>query len=94
MKVICSKNNHGDLCRDCKHSIPHEYLPTCLGARCITYALEFAHQQGGCSTCSFNDECVQYDKGNGVSLNLFKTGEDCRQYMRKVVFARCVEYAA
>lgn len=87
MKVICNKNDHGRLCIDCKHSIIHDALPTCIGSLCITYCLQFAYENIMCDVCSLKDSCIQYE--NGTRLSLFNRGEECNEYRKLKVFAKC-----
>lgn len=89
MKVICDKREHGALCCDCKHSIVHDSLPTCIGSRCITYCLDFAYKNIMCDTCQLRDDCIQYKAG--TRLNLFDRGEDCYEYNKLRVYAKCKE---
>ena len=86
--LICEKNNHGPLCRDCKHGIRHEAKETCIGARCYTYAIDFAKRNKQCSTCEYKEECYIPERGDNIIL--FKLGEHCPQYRKRMIYARCV----
>lgn len=86
--LICEKKNHGALCNDCKHGVSHERLPTCIGERCLSYAIEFANKNRSCSLCTLKEECLYYNSDN--EIDLLKLGEECSEYRKLVIYTKCI----
>jgi DNA repair ATPase RecN len=83
MKMICSKANECEACKDCYHSKVHEKrLPLCLRTMCVMVAKDFAMKNIDCEHCEYSKTCDQYAAKKQTSSDFKKRKEQAEKIGR------------
>lgn len=88
----CKQAGIGKLCVDCPHNEEHNRTRHCGYSKCTVYAVAFGKDNQSCLQCIYREECQQYKdlqfEGKPF-INLITHGDDCPQYRRRYLYARC-----
>ena len=90
--MICNRSGIGDLCIECNHNKQHDRNRYCNYSKCLIYAIDFANKNKNCNECIYQNDCSEYTKlfdSNQPVINLLTKGDDCSQYRRRIIYAKC-----
>jgi hypothetical protein len=90
--MICNHAGIGELCAECPHGKIHERTRHCNYSKCMVYAIAFGEKNKSCLLCELRKDCLKYDElinGNLPFINLLIKGEDCPQYNKLFIHAKC-----